>query len=206
MSSIKDRMYDRIRQRGSGDSDVKRDSRDPDQESTRNKRSPKGTDSTIPSGHARIEGDDSSVGRDSSGSRQKARRPFDDSGSFKERKKVVEIGDGLKKVPSLVKAALFTDGEVAAKESKLAQSLSTYFDIFDQYLWEVSGDIRKKAIWSDADNDELACIARSLLKLGQTNKTVAFSVRTMIDGNDHITAMMFFGVRVKPTFNALRKK
>lgn len=102
-----------------------------------------------------------------------------------------------------------TDKEAGEKQDALISALESHFLSLDEYLWgrlkEAGKDSHEQPVWSDADQEELEAVAKTLVKWGKKNETAAVIVDGIIDSADIVRAVTVLGPRLKTTGKILRE-
>lgn len=100
-------------------------------------------------------------------------------------------------------ATTIGDKEAEELEPKLGKTLVDYGGYFDQYMQYRSNN-PNAIFFSDLSYDEGMVLARIILRLGKKDNKVATGIRTMVDGNDYLNAIIILWPRIAKVVEALR--
>lgn len=131
-----------------------------------------------------------------------AKTPPKKKGFFERKEQVV-------KEPVVKKKRIFGEKEAAEKQDALISALESHFLSLDQFLWErlkeAGQDTGKQPIWSDADEEEIAAIAKPLIRLAKRHEAAAVAVDVITESADYAVAITAFAPRLKKTGQILRE-
>lgn len=107
------------------------------------------------------------------------------------------------------KKRVFSEKEASEKQDSLIAALESHFLSLDQFLWErlkeAGKDTGKQPIWSDADEEEIASIAKPLIRLAKRHESAAIAVDVITESADYAVAITAFAPRLKKTGQIIRE-
>ena len=107
------------------------------------------------------------------------------------------------------KKRIFSEKEASEKQDALIAALESHFLSFDQFLWErlkdAGKDTGRQPIWSDTDEEEIAAIAKPLIRLAKRHEVAAVAVDVITESADYMVAITAFAPRLKKTGQILRE-
>lgn len=109
------------------------------------------------------------------------------------------------KLPNVFKeGSTLSVAEAKILEQPLIDALQADLFYVDMYLWHKCQDHTQTAIWSNITDDEIAVLAKLMLKQGQRNKVAASTVRNVVNGSDYLSALAIVVPRTIQTVNAIK--
>ena len=100
-------------------------------------------------------------------------------------------------------ASTITAQEVNSLLEPLADSLISYGGYIDEYARIKMNDM-SLIFFGDLSINEATVLARLILRLGRSNPQVATGVRTLVNGNDYVSAIFILWPRISKLVSAMR--
>jgi hypothetical protein len=117
----------------------------------------------------------------------------------------LDKGDKQSIFPWFKQGQRLSQAEARELEEPLKAALLDDCQYADQYIWWRCQDATQSPIWSDIADEEVAVLARLLLKRGQRDAATATMVRAVVNGSDYITALMILIPRTIKTIDAMKR-